>query len=483
MQFHVILIVIFIIISSSSKADEQISALTAAKLDQQLILNTERYGVVGQSVQILKNNKLIYNGKYGFANIELSVPIADKHIYPGYSVTKLFTSVLVMHFAEKGILDVKKTIRFYLPYLPKHWQQVTVEHALNHTSGIPRYFDIAMTKNRFLPTKKEVFLSLANEPQHFEMGTQNIYNNTNFLILSAILEAKTGQTYQTLVQDIIIKPLALENTGHASAKTVMTNMVSSYQGMDGILRKNIDIDWPEYTYAHSGLYTTAKDLTAFMTALVSGKLVKQDTLTKLQQPMKLLDGQQGGYAFGFEYKNKDGYHQIGHDGGNRVKIRHYFKGEPNQDSYTIAYLTNGNAHNVWTDILADSLMSIIAPEQFKLAHLSQQFISFVLSQETKKLNVLYEQLEQAFNGEQSAIEYFIWYNAYGVRYGSGLSASLPAFEFLTLKFADSEKAWSSLAQIWQAIGNKEKAIKYYQVALKINPNADNIIEQIGLLTK
>ncbi len=483
MKFHIILIVIFLIISSSSKANEKISTFTRTQLDQQLKLNTDRYGVVGQSVRILKNSKLIYQGKHGFANVELAVPIADKHIYPGYSVTKLFTSVLVMHFVESDLLDVKKSIRYYLPYLPKHWQKITLEHTLSHTSGIPRYFDIAMKKGRFLPTKKAVFLSLAQEPEHFAIGTENRYNNTNFLILSEILETQTGKSYQTLVQELIIKPLALKNTGHASAKAVLTNMVSNYQGKDGILLKNNDIDWPEYTYAHSGLYSTAKDLSIFMTAIMTGKLVTQNSLNKLQQPMTLLNGQQGEYAFGFEYKNRDGYHQIGHDGGNRVKLRHYFSDDPSQDSYTIAYLTNGNANSVWTDILADSLMAIIDSEQFEMAHLSQQFISAVFSQDSKSLQVVYNGLSKALEEEQSAIEYFVWYNAYGIRYSAGVNASLPAFEWLTSKFPESAKAWTSLAGIWQEMDNKEKAILYYQTALKIAPDSDNVIKQIKLLAK
>lgn len=219
-----------------------------------------------------------------------------------------------------------------------------------------------------------------------------------------------------------------------------------------------------------------------MTALVTGKLVSPESLKQLQQPMTLLNGQQGEYAFGFEYEHRDGYHQIGHDGGNRVKIRHYFSNDPNQDNYTIAYLTNGNANSVWTDILTDSLMAIVDPQQFKLAHLSQQFIAAALAQDSKNLPAVYEDLTKVFD-EQSAIEYFIWYNAYGVRYSAGLQASLPAFELLTSKFPDSAKAWRSLGGIWQAIGNKEQALKCYQMALKLNPDSDNVIKQIALLTK
>ena len=181
--------------------------------------------------------------------------------------------------------------------------------------------------------------------------------------------------------------------------------------------------------------------------------------------MKLINGRNGKYAFGFEYSVKDGFNQVGHDGGNRVKIRHYFKSVPNEDSFTIAYLTNGNANNVWTDILTDSLMSIIDPKQFRMASLNEQFVSLVLNEDKQNLNIFYERLFNAFDGEESTIERFILYNSYGVRYGSGARASLPAFELLTSKFPNSSNAWDSLAEIWQSIGDKEKAIEYYKAAL------------------
>ncbi len=452
-----------------------------ASLDQQLAKNSDRYGVVGQSVLILKNHKPIYRGQHGFANFELGVAMTDKHLFPGYSVTKLFTSVLMMQLVESGTVELKSSIRTYLPGLPKRWQVVTVEHLLSHTSGIPRYFDSAMKKGRFLPNKKAVFLSLADQPDHFEIGTKYSYNNTNFLLISAILEAKTGKSYQELVAEVIIKPLELRNTGHSSAKAVIKNMVTSYRGDKGTIKKNINIDWPEYTFAHSALYSTPEDLTTFITALVKGKFVSQRTLKKLWQPMKLTNGKDGHYAFGFEYSLEDGYYQVGHDGGNRVKLRHYFKTENSSNNYTIAYATNGNANDVWTDVLAESLMSIVAPKEFKIAALKEQFMSAILEKNSEGQNNVYNSLLSIYDGDESSIEGFLLYRAYALRYGSGAASSIPAFEFLTTKFPNSENSRERLAETWAVIGNNKKAIKSYQIVLEINPDSKNAKKQIELL--
>ena len=146
-------------------------------------------------------------------------------------------SVLMMQQVEKGSVDLKNSIRTYLPYLSKQWQSVTIEHLLSHTSGIPRYFDIAMKKGIFLPTKKAVFLSLIDVPEHFEIGTKNSYNNTNFLLLSAILEAKTGKSYQALVAEEIINPLGLKIQGIQEQKISSTTMLLVIVGLTARLER------------------------------------------------------------------------------------------------------------------------------------------------------------------------------------------------------------------------------------------------------
>lgn len=448
-----ITLLLFLNNCNSAYAMEEIPPSMLTSLNQQLAKNNERYGVVGQSVLILKNHQHFYQGHHGVANIELDVDITEKHIFPSYSITKLLTSVLMMQQVERGTVELKNSIRTYLPYLPKQWQPVTIEHLLSHTSGIPRYFDIAMEEGSFLPTKKAVFLSLIDEPKHFEIGTKNSYNNTNFLLLSAILEAKTGKSYQDLVAEVIINPLRLKNTGHTSAKDIIKNLVTSYRGANGHIRKNMNIDWPEYAFSHSALYSTPADLATFMNALVTGKFVSQKTLKKLWQPMKLTDGKNGRYAFGFEYSIEDDYYLLGHDGGNHVKLRYYFNPKDSLDNYTLVYATNGNAYDVWTDVLADSLMAIIDPEKFKMAALKEQFLSEILEKDGKGLIPIYKAVSNIFDGDETLIERFILYRAYALRYGSGPETSIPAFKFLLAKFPNSDRAQQGLIDA-KAVNNK-----------------------------
>ena len=135
MRYFIILFFICFIGSQPVMAEDSIGKKQHANLDAQLLKNSERYGIVGQSILLLKNGKPIYKGRQGFANIELAVPVADNHMYPAYSVAKLFTSVLMMQMVEGGRVALKHSIRNYLPYLPERWQDITIEHTLNHTVG------------------------------------------------------------------------------------------------------------------------------------------------------------------------------------------------------------------------------------------------------------------------------------------------------------------------------------------------------------
>lgn len=86
-----------------------------------------------------------------------------------------------------------------------------------------------------------------------------------------------------------------------------------------------------------------------------------------------------------------------------------------------------------------------------------------------------------YDGDESSIERFLLYRAYALRYGSGADSSIPAFEFLIIKFPNSENSHESLADTWAVIGNDKKAIESYQVVLSINPESENAKKQIELL--
>ncbi len=99
------------IISFPAYAIEEAETSVSKKLDHQLELNGKRYGVVGQSVIVLRNNKPYYEGRQGLSNVEFNIPVQKGHLFPSYSVTKLLTSTLVMQRPWRSAAWVAKVWR------------------------------------------------------------------------------------------------------------------------------------------------------------------------------------------------------------------------------------------------------------------------------------------------------------------------------------------------------------------------------------
>ena len=452
------------------------------KLDAQLEINKQRYGVVSQSVLIQKNGQIIYQGLNGNANIELQVPIQAASLYPTYSIAKLFASVLLMQQVEKGNIDLDLSIGHYLPHLPKQWQDITVRHCLNHTSGLPEYLSMEVIKQGFLKDKNGVFNALANQPFQFETGSKYNYNNTNYLIISSIIEKQMANNYLAVVNEKIIQPLGLSNTTYASALKVQPNMVTSYRGNNGVRTIDRGVDWPEYTFAHSGLYSTTQDMATFINAITQGKLLKPKTLTAMWQPMKLKNKTLSKYASGWEYSHNDNFIEVGHDGGDRVRLQHYFN-EQSKDRYTLVYLTNGNSRNTWTALLGDSVMAIVSPKEFPLSHINMSLINAAYTKATPdELDRMAENLTKAPSTIRSGTDNVIVWAGWSLFTSAGGDIALPLFELNRRLHPKSAHSWGSLAYVYRATGDDKAALDNYKKALSLAPENEYLKHQIAQLT-
>jgi CubicO group peptidase (beta-lactamase class C family) len=188
------------------------------------------------------------------------------HVFPVFSVSKLFANVIVAQLVESGVLDLQQPASRYAPGLPARWRSITVGELWNHISGLPDYFDPERPSAPLPATLAAAFESLADKPMLFAPGTAMRYTQTNFLVLAAILEAHYKMPYRQIVIDRIVKPLALANT-HFGRRHAPPNTVAVYRGENDRLVPDAIIDWPEYAAVHAELYTTIDDLGAFLRGL------------------------------------------------------------------------------------------------------------------------------------------------------------------------------------------------------------------------
>ncbi len=439
-------------------------------LARQMAVNGERYGIPGQALLVAHDGQVLFRGAQGEADVRTHERLTSDFVFPVYSLSKLFVSTLIMQLVEQGEVELDAPASAYLPGLPARWKAIPVRDFLDHTSGVPDYFDSRQGKGAaaetvFPPELRTVFASLADMPLQFPPGTESRYTQTNYLVLAALLARHYGKPYPQVAQERIIRRLHLRHTWLGTTAPPKQRVVTSYAGKDGNLKAEQDLAWPAYAYGHAALYTSLDDLARFLKAMTSGKLVSKATLQRLWQPRILPDGRRGWFAAGWEYGESGAYRQVGHDGGTRVRVRILFKGTLDGEVYTFVYLTNGSAKNVWSRMLVDSAMAVVAPDKFPVAALSESMVRYALRPQAEGDALAQaKSIREGTTLDDATLERTINSAGYTIRENLGIDPALRVFALNTVLFPKSANAWDSLAEAHATRGDAEMAKALYEKA-------------------
>src|SRR5262245_36905600 len=151
----------------------------------------------GAAVIVVKDGRVIFRKGYGMANLELGVPVEPDMIFRIGSVTKQFTAVAILMLAEQGKLSLNDEITKFLPEYPTQGHKITVEHLLTHTSGIKSYTGLPEWRPLWRKdvTMRELIDLFKDKPMEFAPGERWNYNNSAYVLLGAIIEKVSGQSY------------------------------------------------------------------------------------------------------------------------------------------------------------------------------------------------------------------------------------------------------------------------------------------------
>ncbi len=228
-------------------------------------------------VLVSRNGETILEQAFHVDALRADFEIDVDSVFAIASLTKSFTAPLVLQQVESGSIELDKPISAYLPEFDAAYSdEVTVRQLLQNRSGIPHYVDIPgwfepEVKNSFTP---ESFLAeLAKLELRFAPGEDYYYSNANYYFLGLILESATGESYEALLQETILKPLGLANTGQIYSPG-SRNIAPTYL-RDGDAYERIRISNPELFRATASQYSSAGDLAAFGQALMEGSVVSE----------------------------------------------------------------------------------------------------------------------------------------------------------------------------------------------------------------
>jgi CubicO group peptidase (beta-lactamase class C family) len=270
----------------------------------------------GVAVLVIQDGKVVHNKGYGLARIETKEAIGPETAFELASVSKQFTAMAVMILAERGKLSYEDPLSKYFPEFPPYAQKVTIRNLLTHTSGLVDVVNATWFKPGYQPTSKEVaafFLKESNIKS--APGEKFEYNNAGYMLLALIVEKASGQSFSRFMRENIFKPLGM---GHTfiwdEKKPHIEHAAVSYGSVDGSF-KAIDQLSDAFVFGAKGVISTTGDLVRWIEALDTSKLVKPETLRLAFTPMKLNDGSESSYGFGWGIGKENGLATIEHPGG------------------------------------------------------------------------------------------------------------------------------------------------------------------------
>lgn len=274
--------------STPAVAPSQPAAMDAATLERKVDELFSGHAAVSGfsgSVLLASQGKPLVAKSYGYANAEWQVPNTPQTKFRIGSVTKQFTSMMVMQLREQGKIKLEDSVCVYIAPCPDTWKPVTIHHLLTHTSGIPSYTSLASWRATMsAPRTIEQMIGFFRDlPLQWEPGKRYAYNNSGYFLLGVVIEKTAGKKYEQALQEMILTPLGMKDTGYDWPQTIIPRRASGYRGTGAALTNAPAIDMQQ-PYAAGALYSTVEDLLRWDQALYTEKLLPAASKTIMWTP-------------------------------------------------------------------------------------------------------------------------------------------------------------------------------------------------------
>ncbi len=327
------LILLFAIHAVQAQSPASTSAVT-----EYVKAEMKRQHIPGLSLLVVKDGKVIRSEGFGFANVELQVPVKPETIFQSGSVGKQFTATAVMMLVEERKIGLDDPLTKYFTDAPPAWKDVTVRELLSHTAGFgdyPKNFDYRKDW-----TEAEELKLIESIPLAYRPGTNWAYSNFGYVTLGILIHRVTGEFYGDFLQQRIFQPLGMGSTRIISEADIVPNRAAGYRLVKGELKNQEWVSPIVNTTADGSLYFNILDLAKWDAALYTEKLLKRYSLDLMWTPVKLKDGQpnKSDYGFGWFIEQRAGHRCIHHDGawqGFETAIDRYV-----DDQLTVVALSN-----------------------------------------------------------------------------------------------------------------------------------------------
>jgi len=453
----------------------------ARKIDE-LMATYYDYGQFNGSVLVAEKGKVIYKKGFGLAEMEWNIPNQPDTKFRLGSITKQFTSMLIMQLVEQGKISLEGKLSTYLPdYRKDTGEKVTVHNLLTHTSGIPSYTGLPrffqdVSRNPY--SVGEFVKKYCSGDLEFEPGSKFSYDNSGYFLLGAIIEKVTGKPYEQVLKERILDPLNMKDTGYDHHETIMKRRASGYQRSPGgiINAPYLDMSLP---YAAGSLYSTVDDLYLWDQALYSDKLLSPKYKELMFKPFLQ------NYAYGWVSSkltlggSTESVPAIAHGGGingfNTLITRLV------DDKHLIVLLNNTGGTKL--DEMSRNIAAIlydkpITPPKKSIAEtLARTILEKDVATAIKQYRDLKAAQPDAYDFNERELN-MLGYRLLGMK---KVKEAIEIFKLNVEAYPQSSNVFDSLGEAYLVNGDKELAIKNYSKSVELNPKNTAAVEALKKL--
>ena len=291
--------------------DKKLSDTLATKLNKKIDDLFSKHNVAGITATVLIPKKGIWETNRGYISKPDNKFVDSSSVFFWASVGKLITSTIIHQLVLEGRLSFNDKLSNWFPNI-EYAKKITINQLLNHTNGIYSFnYDTKSHKNKSF-TPNELLEISKSHNNMFKPGEYWSYTNTGYLLLSLIIEEIESKTFSQVILNRISKPLNLKTL---KAATKNDPNLALAHNKDLVIHKDYSI-----ILGAGGLYSNSKDMTTFLSALLTGKIIPiKDVYNMLKDLYPMFDNGQyygrGIMLYDFNEINKTKTVWIGHSGG------------------------------------------------------------------------------------------------------------------------------------------------------------------------
>jgi len=313
------------------------------------------------TVVVGRGSTILFSRAAGLADPQSKARLELGTRFEAGSVSKWIASIIVMKLVDQGILRLDEPIKQYLPdYRADNGARLTLRHLMCHSSGVPneliaaRKADPAVARTEL--GQMEAVHRYASADLRFAPGSEWDYSHSNWLIVKAVVERMSGQSYRDCVADWLTQPLDLRDSGlFRGESSAVPGMALAYSGPPAAWQRKVNAV-PDYMAMAGGFYSSALDMLRLMDGVLSGSVLtpaSRAMLMKVQMP-----GQR--YALGgrtqvevIAGEAREAAWEDGSNGGFRLVARRVLA-----DGVTVIVFNNSSFDHQKLGTLASGLMEV-----------------------------------------------------------------------------------------------------------------------------